>query len=1016
MDETFNPDITPQEEQVFSIKGMYQNWFLDYASYVILERAVPHLDDGLKPVQRRILHTMKTLEDGRYNKVANIIGQTMQYHPHGDASIGDALVNLGQKDLLIDTQGNWGNIFTGDGAAAPRYIEARLSKFALDVVFNPKTTEWKLSYDGRKKEPITLPIKFPLLLAQGAEGIAVGLASKILPHNFNELLDASIAYLRHEEFALYPDFPTGGLIDVSKYNDGKRGGSVRIRAVIRKADSKTLVIDEIPYGKTSGGIIESILKANERGKIKIKKIDDNTSDRASIVIHLAAGVSPDKTIDALYALTDCEINISNNCCTIWKNKPNLMSISEMLKFSTDRTVELLRQELQIRLGELENDWHYSSLEKIFFEEGIYKELENKEYETWDAQLTGIERRFDPYRQLLQREILREDVEKLCEKPIRKISKFDIKKADEHIKAVEAEMAQVKRDLRHLTDYAIRYFEHIKEKYGADRQRKTVIQNFDTIEATKVVMANEKLYINREEGFVGYGLKRDEYICDCSDMDDIIVVHKDGTYVVSKVSEKAFFGKNIIYANVFKKNDTRTIYNVVYRNGKNGVNLMKRCAVTGVTRDKVYDFTQGVEGSTILYFSANPNGEGEILRVVLRPVAHVRRTHIEVDLSDLAIKGRGARGNVLTKYPIQRIALKEKGASTLGGTNIYWDSAVNRINSDGHGQFVGEMHGDDQLLVITSDALYRTTSYDLTQRFETNVSRIEPFDPDRIYTAVYFNDEQDYYYLKRFPFEAVATPVPFIAEDGHCSLVLLSSALQPRFRITFGGKHAAREPEIVEAENFIGVKSLRAKGKRLTNFTVETIEEIEPEEEDLPDSPDIETEPDMEAPETAQPAFEEEPAEPETAQPETEAASAEEPAVEEPIAEEPAAEAPKAEEAVAEERATKESAAKDEASKTEDPKAEEPPVKKTATKKPAAKKATGKKAANTGKDAEPAADTEPFEMLDTDTPAGEETDATTIAETQASDREPVTDHYPEIRTVVRKGGDDHQEEELLLDWE
>ena len=850
MDETFNPDITPQEEQVFSIKGMYQNWFLDYASYVILERAVPHLDDGLKPVQRRILHTMKTLEDGRYNKVANIIGQTMQYHPHGDASIGDALVNLGQKDLLIDTQGNWGNIFTGDGAAAPRYIEARLSKFALDVVFNPKTTEWKLSYDGRKKEPITLPIKFPLLLAQGAEGIAVGLASKILPHNFNELLDASIAYLRHEEFALYPDFPTGGLIDVSKYNDGKRGGSVRIRAVIRKADSKTLVIDEIPYGKTSGGIIESILKANERGKIKIKKIDDNTSDRASIVIHLAAGVSPDKTIDALYALTDCEINISNNCCTIWKNKPNLMSISEMLKFSTDRTVELLRQELQIRLGELENDWHYSSLEKIFFEEGIYRELENKEYETWDAQLTGIERRFDPYRQLLQREILREDVEKLCEKPIRKISKFDIKKADEQLADIEAKMEEARYNLDHIVDYTIAYFTHIKEKYGEGRDRKTEIRNFDNISAVAVAANNEKLYVNTAEGFVctSEGLKREKnkeaytFVSDCSDMDDIIVFHENGTYMVTKIQSKLFVGANVIHVAVFRKNDDRTTYNAVYRDGKpGGCFYVKRFAVTGVTRDKEYDLTQGKADSKVVYFTANPNGEAEVIKVQLRPAPKLKKSSFDYDFAQLAVKGRAARGNMLTKYAIKTVYKHDDGVSTLTARDLWYDDTVRRLNAEKRGQYIGAFEGDDRILQLFSNGDFKVTGYDLSTHFDDDMVEIRKFDPDEIFSVVYIEGETQKMYLKRFCIEKdikLNTRCSFIGEHEAAKYLSYCTDVMPRLLLSYQVSDAGNSfpDDEINVEEFIGIKSYKAKGKRLSNREIERFEWLEPYEPEVPETP------------------------------------------------------------------------------------------------------------------------------------------------------------------------------------
>lgn len=812
--------------KVLPLTGMYQDWFLDYASYVILERAVPHLFDGLKPVQRRILHSMRRMDDGRYNKVANIIGHTMQFHPHGDASIGDALVQLGQKDLLIDAQGNWGNILTGDNAAAPRYIEARLSKFALDVVFNPKTTEWMLSYDGRNKEPVTLPVKFPLLLAQGVEGIAVGLASKILPHNFIELIDASIAYLKGESFELYPDFPTGGLVDVSRYNDGLRGGSIKIRARITKPDKKTLVITEIPFGRTTSSVIESILKANEKGKIKIRKVDDNTAENVEIAIHLAAGVDQDKTIDALYAFTDCEIPVSPNSCVIDDDKPRFLGVSEMLRISTDNTLNLLKRELEIRLAELEEEWHLSSLEKIFFEQKIYRELE-KDTDSWDLVLEAVEKGFDPYRKLLRREITRDDVLKLTEKPVRKISKFDIKKADELIKGLEAEMVHVKDNIEHIVKYTIAYFQNIRKKYGAGKERKTEIRNFDNIQATQVVIANEKLYVNWEEGFVGYGLKKDQYICDCSDIDDVIAFRKDGTYVVAKVQDKAFLGKGLLYVNVFRKNDTRTIYNVIYRDGKNGPIMMKRCAITGITRDKEYTLTKGTTDSQILYFTANPNGEAEIVRVTLRPRPRLKNLIIDLDFGLQAIKGRDAQGNILTRYGIHKIVLKEKGASTLGGLKVWYDETVNRLNMDGKGTLLGEFRDNDKLLEVTKSGTYRLTSFDVSTHFEDDVLIVEKFQSNKVFTAVYYDGEQKSYYLKRFVFEATTNLTNFTAEEDGSKLVCLSTHQHPRFEIKFGGAHKTRPVEVVSAEEFIAIKGVKAKGKRLTTFVVAGITELEP---------------------------------------------------------------------------------------------------------------------------------------------------------------------------------------------
>ena len=690
-----------QPEELHSVThlgGMYRDWFLDYASYVILERAVPHLDDGLKPVQRRILHAMKRLDDGRFNKVANIIGYTMQYHPHGDASIGDALVQIGQKDILVETQGNWGNILTGDSSAAPRYIEARLSKFALEVVFNPKTTQWKLSYDGRNKEPLTLPVKFPLLLAQGVEGIAVGLASKILPHNFNELIDASVAYLQGKDFVLYPDFPTGGLGDFSKYNDGLRGGVVKVRAKIVKLDKKTLCITEVPFGKTTSTLIESVVKANEKGKIKIRKIDDNTAEHVEILIHLAPGISPDKTIDALFAFTDCEVPISPNSCVISEDKPCFLSVSHMLRLSADRTVHLLKMELEIRLNELNEDWHLSSLEKIFIENRIYLSIEK--CETWESVIETIDKELEPFKKLFFREITRDDIVALTEIKIKRISKYDANKSEEHIKQIETEIEEVKNHLLNLVPYAINYFKQIRKKYGVGRERKTEIRFFDSIEATKVVVANEKLYVNREEGFVGTGLRKDEYVGECSDLDDVIAIRRDGTFKITKVDDKSFVGKDIVHVAVFRKNDERTIYNVIYRDGVNGAIMMKRCAISGLTRDKEYNLTKGSKDSKILYLSVNPNGEAEVVKVFLKPRPRLKSLTFDLDFSELAIKGRGSIGNILTRYGVHKIVLSEKGKSTLGGKPVWFDKDVNRLNEDRRGDFLGEFKGSDKILVVT----------------------------------------------------------------------------------------------------------------------------------------------------------------------------------------------------------------------------------------------------------------------------------------------------------------------------
>lgn len=838
MEEDFDFDLTEDQEEhsqeygsspaslhtVTALSGMYQEWFLDYASYVILERAVPNLQDGLKPVQRRILHSMRRMDDGRYNKVANIIGHTMQFHPHGDASIGDALVQLGQKDLLVDVQGNWGNILTGDDAAAPRYIEARLSKFALDVVFNPKTTEWKLSYDGRNKEPVVLPVKFPLLLNLGAEGIAVGLASKILPHNFNELIDATIDYLMGKEFVLYPDFPTGGLVDVSRYNDGQRGGVVKVRARIEKVDKKALIITEIPYGKTTSSLIDSIIKANDKGKIKIRKIDDNTAANVEIVIHLVPGVSPDKTIDALYALTDCEYSISPNSCVITGNKPSFMGVSQMLKYSADQTVALLKAELLIRKGELEEEWHLSSLEKIFIEERIYRNIE--ECETWESVIETIDEGLAPFKSKLLREVTREDIIQLTEIKIKRISKYDSKKANEHIKGIETEMDEVKNHLKNIIPFTINYFKQIKKKYGKGRERKTEIRSFDTIEATKVVANNAKLYVNYKEGFIGTGLKKDEFVCDCSDIDDIIIIRKDGVYMITKVAEKVFVGNDILYVQVFLKNDERTIYNIVYQDGKDGHLMAKRCAITGLTRDKEYNLTRGKPGSRIMYFSANPNGEAEVIKIYHKPKARLKKVVFEFDFGQLNIKGKSSMGNIVTKNPVQKITLKEKGLSTLGGRKIWFDDAVFRLNVDARGTFLGEFSADDKILVITKNGFFRMTGFDLSNHFEENILIIEKFHPGKVYSVIYWDAEQKFYYVKRFMTEESEKPLCFINEHPESKLISLTEVEYPRFEIHFGGKHKGRDNEIIEVAEFIGVKSYKAKGKRLTSYMVDNIQEIE----------------------------------------------------------------------------------------------------------------------------------------------------------------------------------------------
>jgi len=834
--EVGEPEASGRMRSILHLDGMFEKWFLDYASYVILERAVPYVNDGLKPVQRRILHAMKQLDDGRYNKVANIIGHTMQYHPHGDASIGDALVQLGQKDLLVDCQGNWGNILTGDSAAAPRYIEARLSKFALEVVFNPKTTNWKLSYDGRNREPVTLPVKFPLLLAQGVEGIAVGLASKILPHNFNELLDACIAYLKHEDFVLYPDFPTGGMVDVSKYNDGLRGGSVKIRARIEKdPDNKLLRITEIPYGRTTSSLIESILKANEKGKIKIKKIDDNTAAKVEILVHLAAGVSSDKTIDALYACTDCELSISPNSCVIENDKPVFMAVSDILKKSVDETVSLLLLELRIRLEELEAAWQFASLEKIFIEERIYKDREFEEGESLEAVIAHVYKRLEPFLPRLLRPVTDEDIKALLEIKMKRILKFNSDEAEQYIKGVEEEMRQVKHDIEHIIPYAIAYYERIKTKYGEGRERITEIRSFENIVATKVVVANEKLYINREDGFIGTALKKDEFICECSDIDEIIVFRKDGSYFVTKVADKLFVGKDILHVSVFKKNDTRTIYNVAYRDGRFGASYVKRFCVTGVTRDKQYNLTKGASGSRVLYFSANANGEAEVIKVWLKPRPGMKKLVFEYDFAGLAIKGRDAQGNLLSKFDIHKVTLMQKGISTLGGRKIWFDEEVLRLNTDGRGLYLGEFQGEDRVLVVQQNGTFYTTDFDLTNHYKDAYLLMEKFSPEKVWSAVFYDAEQEFYYLKRFKFENLSKEVSFIGEAEDSRLVCLSGVKHARFEVCFGGRQENRPPEVVDAVSFIGEKSYKARGKRLTTFDVQTIREVEPlvtEEEDV----------------------------------------------------------------------------------------------------------------------------------------------------------------------------------------
>ncbi len=812
------------------LQGMYQNWFLEYASYVILERAVPHIDDGLKPVQRRILHAMKTLDDGRFNKVANIVGSTMQYHPHGDASIKDALVQLGQKDLLVETQGNWGNILTGADAAAGRYIEARLSLFALDVLYNPKVTEWTLSYDGRKKEPVTLPAKFPLLLAQGAEGIAVGLASKILPHNFNEILDAAVAYLKGEDFVLYPDFVTGGFIDVSKYNDGERGGSVKIRAKIEKVDNRTLAITEIPFSKTTGTLIDSILKAFEKGKIKIRKVEDLTAEEPRILVHLLPGTSSDKAIDALYAFSDCEVSISPNCCVIKDKKPHFFGVSDLLRYSVDTTKEILRRELEIQRSEVNELLLFASLEKYFIEKRIYKDKEYEQAPDVDVAIAHIDKRLDPLKPKLVREITRDDILRLLEIKMKRILKFSADEADKLIESYNDRIADLTNKLNHLVEHTIAWYEGLKAKYGHNFPRHTVIRGFDSIEAAQVAEANEKLYINREDGFIGTGLKKDEPVCNCSSIDDIIIFYRDGRYKVVKVSEKLFVGKNVMHLAVFKRNDTRTIYNVIYQNGKGGVYYMKRFAVTGVTRDKEYNLTQGTPGSRVVWFTANSNGEAEVVRVTLKPKARLKTLQLDIDFSSLAIKGRQSMGNLVTKNEVHRFSLKEKGTSTLGGLKVWFDPDVLRINYDGRGNYLGEFVGSDLVLVVLKNGEYYTSTYEATNHYDDNILRIEKFRPQHVFTAILNDADQGYPYIKRFAFEPSAKKQRYLGDNEKSTLIALSDEPGARFEVKFGGADDFREPLIVDADSFIGVKSLKAKGKRLTTFEIAQVTEIEPNPE------------------------------------------------------------------------------------------------------------------------------------------------------------------------------------------
>lgn len=827
---TLSDNVLPEQGQraqiaITKLSGLYKDWWVNYASYVILERAVPHLDDGLKPVQRRILHAMKRLDDGRYNKVANIIGYTMQYHPHGDTSIGEALVQLGQKELLIDTQGNWGNILTGDSAAAPRYIEARLSKFAHTVLFNPKLTQWKSSYDGRNQEPVTLPVKFPLLLAQGVDGIAVGLASKILPHNFNELIDASIAYLRNEDFELFPDFPTGGYADVSRYNDGLRGGVVKIRAKIKKLDNKTLIINDLPYGITTDKLIESIIKANDKGKIKIKKINDNTSDNVEIILHLAHGVSPDKTIDALYAFTACETSISPNACVINNNKPLFIGVKEILKASTDRTLQLLKKELEIQLEEWKEEWHFSSLEKIFIENKIYRQIE--ECETWESVQETVYKALLPFESRLLKPISNDDVIKLLELHIKRISKYNTFEADRHIKEIETNIEEIKNHLANIVQYTINYFKNIKKTFGKNKERKTELRSFENIEVTRVAIANAKLYVNREEGFIGLGLKKDEFVCDCSDIDDVIVFTADGNYVIKKVSDKVFVGKNIIYVNVFQKNDKKTTYHILYRDGKFGPVYLKRFHITGITREKVYSATQGKEGSKILWFTANKHNETETIRIMLKPKPKLKKLVFDINFANYAIKGRGAQGNMITRHEIHKVQLKDKVYSHNHGVHLFFDEQVKRLNTDGLGIDLGLFNENDRILILTRSGQYKTYPPDINVHFEDDMIFIEKYKPSRIFTIIYFDGESGFHYIKRFKPDMNDKLIQIISNHPKSKLVEFNIDSYPLLSITYGGKHKNRPEDIIDVDNFIGIKNDKAIGKRLTPYEISKLTWLKP---------------------------------------------------------------------------------------------------------------------------------------------------------------------------------------------
>ena len=822
------------QDTITKVTGMYKDWFLDYASYVILERAVPAIEDGFKPVQRRIMHSMKELDDGRYNKVANIVGHTMQYHPHGDASIGDAMVQIGQKDLIIDMQGNWGNILTGDGAAASRYIEARISKLGHDILFSPKITAWQASYDGRRNEPINLPVKFPLLLAQGAEGIAVGLSMKVLPHNFNELIDSSIKILKGKPFTLYPDFPTAGIADVSNYNDGMRGGRVRVRAKISQLDKQTLVITQIPFSTNTGTLIESILKANEKGKIKVKKIEDNTAAEVEILIHLFPGVSPDKTIDALFAFTACETSVAPLGCIIENHKPRFLGVSEMLKISTARTVELLKRELEIQLDELEEQWHFLSLERIFIEKRIYRDIE--EESTWEGVIRAIDEGLKPYTQHLKRAVTEEDITRLTEIRIKRISKFDIDKAQEKIEALEGDIEQVKYDLEHIIDFTIAFFTRLKEKYGKGRERQTELRIFDDIEATKVVLRNTKLYVNREEGFVGTGLKKDEYVTDCSDIDDVIVFLRDGTMMVSKVDEKKFVGKDIIHVAIFDKQDKRTIYNMIYRDGKSGPSYIKRFNVSGITRDKAYALSQEKPGSQVLYFSHNPNGEAEVITILLRQVGSVKKLKFDIDFADLAIKGRASKGNLVTKYPIKKIELKEKGISTLKPRRIWFDDTVQKLNVDGRGELLGEFRPNDRLLIISQAGKLKTIIPELTTHFDEDMVVLEKWIPKKPVSAIYYDGEKEKYFIKRFLIENENKEEIFITEHPKSQLEIVSTDYRPVAEVIFAKvKGIQKENQTVDLENFIAVKGIKAIGNQLTGDKLKQVNLLEP----LPYEPPVE---------------------------------------------------------------------------------------------------------------------------------------------------------------------------------